>query len=83
MSHFIQVSSPDLNAKNILVVVTSVDYILLANGKKHPTGQFLSEMMVPVKAFRERGWNIKYTNATGVKPVIDPFSDHKVWFGIT
>lgn len=65
---------------NVLVVLSGVDYLTLADGKKHPTGYFLSELMIPVMALRDAGYELTFANPTGVEPVADKLGYDRMFF---
>lgn len=49
----------------VLVVVSSVSEITLQGGKTYPTGYFLNELAVPVKALMEAGYEPVFANPKG------------------
>ena len=65
----------------ILVVLSSESKITLKNGIIHPTGFFLSELMVPVKGLMEAGYEPVFATPDGNAPVMDKISDSPSWFG--
>lgn len=67
-------------SKKILVVVSSEDKITLKDGIVHPTGFFLSEMMVPVQALVKAGYTPVFANPRGNTPAMDVISDSAFWF---
>lgn len=69
--------------KKILVVLSSKDQISLKDAKPHPTGFFLSEMMVPLQAMRAAGYEPVFVTPEGGKlPAMDKVSDTAMpWFG--
>lgn len=67
--------------KKVLVVLSSENKITLANGVVHPTGFFLSELMVPVKGLIEAGYEPVFATPQGNEPAIDKISDSAFWFG--
>lgn len=68
-------------SKKVLVVVSSENKITLKDGKIHSTGFFLSELMVPVRALHEAGYEFVIANPKGNPPAMDPVSDSAFWFG--
>ena len=74
-------SAQAVSAKKILVVLSSEDKITLKEGIVHPTGFFLSELMVPVKGLIEAGYEPVFATPQGNEPVMDKTSDSAAWFG--
>ncbi len=68
-------------AQKVLVVLSSEDKITLKNGITHPTGFFLSELMIPVIALKQAGYQLIFANPKGNTPVMDKVSDSAFWFG--
>lgn len=66
--------------KTVLVILSGSNRINLQK-KSKPTGFFLSELMIPVQLMRSNGINLIYANPTGLPPPMDPFSNHRIWFG--
>ena len=64
----------------VLVVLSGVDYLTLQDGKKHPTGYFLSELMIPLMAVREAGYKVVFANPTGAEPAMDKISVDRMFF---
>src|SRR5687768_5730143 len=67
--------------KKILVVLSSENKITLKDGIVHPTGFFLSELMVPVEALIEAGYEPVFATPKGNRPSMDKVSDSAFWFG--
>lgn len=65
----------------ILVILSSESKISLKDGVIHPTGFFLSELMVPVKGLIEAGYEPVFATPKGNAPVMDKISDSAFWFG--
>lgn len=65
----------------VLVILSSEDKITLKDGKTHPTGFFLSELMGPTKELTKAGYELTFANPKGTKAVIDAVSDKASWFG--
>lgn len=61
-------------SKNVLVVLTGVDYITGKDGKRHKTGYWLEEFSVPYKAMVETGIKVTVATPNGNRPVADPSS---------
>jgi putative intracellular protease/amidase len=71
-----------MSSKKVLVVLTSSDKITLQK-KTVKSGNFISELIIPVQMLRNEGWNIIYANPIGQTPPIDPLSKSSVWFGFS
>lgn len=67
--------------KKILVVLSGEDKITLQNGVIHPTGFFLSELMVPIDDLIKNGYEPIFATPSGKKPTMDKISDSAFWFG--
>lgn len=69
------------NAKGkVLVVVSSAAEITLQDGKKYPTGFFLNELAVPVKALIAAGYTPVFANPHGNAVTWDVHSIDKKFF---
>lgn len=68
-------------APKVLVILSSEDKITLKDGVVHPTGFFLSELMVPLKKLIDAGYEPVFANPKGSKAVMDQVSDGSFWFG--
>jgi putative intracellular protease/amidase len=66
--------------KKVLVVLSSENKITLQNGVVHPTGYFLSELMVPAMALEKAGYQLVFANPKGNAPTMDVVSDKAFWF---
>ncbi len=64
----------------VLVVLSGADHLTLEDGAKHPTGYFLSELMIPVMALRKAGYALVFANPTGVEPAVDKLSYDRILF---
>ncbi|BBM85622.1 type 1 glutamine amidotransferase domain-containing protein [Candidatus Uabimicrobium amorphum] len=69
------ISSTYAQKDKVLVVVSSSDYITLADGTKHKTGFFLSELTIPVMALMKADYEIVFANPKGNKPTMDAVGD--------
>lgn len=67
----------------VLVILSSEDKIILKNNIVHPTGFFLSELMVPLRKLLDAGYEPVFANPMGNKAVMDKVSDGAFWFGDT
>jgi putative intracellular protease/amidase len=74
------IKSPATKGK-VLVVLSSEDKITLKDSVVHPTGFFLSELMVPLKKILDAGYEPVFANPKGNKAVMDKVSDGAFWFG--
>jgi putative intracellular protease/amidase len=73
--------TPDPRGRRAVLVVLSSDNVLpLKGGKSHPTGYFLNEVMVPVRAILDAGFDVVITTPKGNAPVMDPRSDSARYF---
>ena len=65
----------------VLVIVSSTNKVPLKEGKEYPTGYFLNELMVPVKAMITAGFTPVFADPGGTPPVMDEHSDGAEFFG--
>lgn len=75
---------PSKAAPKVLVILSSENKITLKDGAMHPihpTGFFLSELMVPLKKLIDAGYEPVFANPKGNKAVMDKISDQTLWFG--
>ena len=72
--------SAQIKSGNILVLLSSSDHITLKNGKKHPTGYFLSELMVPLESLMKLGYEITFATPKGKRAFMDAASDNVQYF---
>lgn len=71
-----------MNSKGtILVVTSSADTLLLRNGREEPVGYFLNELVIPVTAALEAGYEMILATPTGAHPVMDRHSVAASHFG--
>jgi len=72
-------SAPQSPGK-ILFVLSAAKEQVLQNGKRRPTGNFLSELYEPYLALRRAGYEIAAATPQGRAPSVDPESlDAKYW----
>lgn len=64
----------------VLVVGSNATRIEIQGGGTGPTGQYLNEMIVPMMALVEAGYDVLLATPSGEKPTIDPASDSAVHF---
>lgn len=64
----------------LLVVGSNATRIEIQGGGTGPTGQYLNELVVPVMAVIDAGYDIQFATPNGEKPFIDPVSDQAVHF---
>ncbi len=64
----------------VLVVGSNATRIEIQGGGTGPTGQYLNELVVPVMALVEAGYEIVLATPNGTKPFIDPVSDQVMHF---
>ena len=67
-------------AQKVLIVVSSENKITLRDGTEHPTGFFLSELMVPLRELVKAGYTPVFANPKGNTPSMDVVSDSAFWF---
>ncbi len=71
----------------VLVILSSENKITVVKDRatgetvSHPTGFFLSELMVPVKKIMDAGYTPVFSNPKGNEPIMDAASDSALWFG--
>ena len=64
----------------VLLVLSSAPEQMLQNGKRRPTGNFLSELYEPYRALKSAGYDVVAATPEGGAPTIDPESlDPKYW----
>lgn len=66
---------------SILVVGSNATRIEIQGGGTGPTGQYLNELVIPVMALVDAGYEIDFATPNGSKPFIDPVSDRPEHFG--
>lgn len=64
----------------VLVVGSNATRIEIQGGGTGPTGQYLNELVVPVMALLEAGYDVVFATPNGKKPFIDPVSDQTMHF---
>lgn len=64
----------------VLVVGSNAKRIEIQGGGTGPTGQYLNELVVPVMALLDAGYEIVFATPNGSKPFIDPVSDQTMHF---
>lgn len=64
----------------VLVVGSNANRIEIQGGGTGPTGQYLNELVVPVMALIDAGYEIVFATPNGSKPFIDPVSDQTMHF---
>ncbi|WP_439408214.1 type 1 glutamine amidotransferase domain-containing protein [Bradyrhizobium sp. DASA03076] len=64
----------------VLVAGSNANRIEIRGGGTGPTGQYLNELVVPVMALVDAGYDIAFATPDGSKPHIDPASDKVVHF---
>lgn len=64
----------------VLFVLSAAEHQILRNGKRRPTGNFLSELYEPYLALKNAGYEVVAATPEGRTPSIDPESlDAKYW----
>src|SRR5262249_39589096 len=70
-----------MSKRTVLVVGSNATRIEVQGGGTAATGQYLNELVVPVMALVDAGYDIVFATANGTKPHIDPVSDSPQHFG--
>src|SRR3954468_18080220 len=65
----------------ILVIASSADSITLKDGSKEHAGYYLNELVIPVQAALDAGYEVVLATPNGTKPVMDPQSAVAAHFG--
>jgi putative intracellular protease/amidase len=65
----------------ILVIVSSENQLQLQDGKTYPTGYYLNELTVPVRALMDAGYDVTFADPRGNAPTMDEHSDSAHYFG--
>jgi putative intracellular protease/amidase len=65
----------------ILVIASSVDSITLKDGRKEHAGYYLNELVIPMQAALDAGYQMVLATPNGKKPVMDPQSATAAHFG--
>jgi putative intracellular protease/amidase len=68
------------NKGKVLVVFSSEHNLTLKDGKKHPTGFFMNEFGVPVKALIDAGYEPVFADPEGNAPTMDAISEKEHFF---
>ncbi|MDD0967728.1 MULTISPECIES: type 1 glutamine amidotransferase domain-containing protein [Pseudomonas] len=70
----------NVQAANVLVVLSDSDHLDLKDGKVFSTGFYLNELMQPVKLLLDAGHTVTFATPTGKAPTLDRSSDDKMYF---
>lgn len=70
----------NVQAANVLVVLSDSDHLDLKEGKIFPTGFYLNELMQPVKRLLDAGHKVTFATPNGLAPTLDKSSDDKMYF---
>jgi putative intracellular protease/amidase len=65
----------------ILVIASSADSITLKDGRNEHAGYYLNELVIPVQAALDAGYQMVLATPNGTKPVMDPQSATAAHFG--
>ena len=65
----------------VLVILSSENQMALQDGKTYPTGYYLNELTVPVRALMENGFDVTFANPKGNTPAMDVHSVSAHYFG--
>ncbi|UAK23345.1 type 1 glutamine amidotransferase domain-containing protein [Sphingomonas nostoxanthinifaciens] len=69
-----------MSKAQVLVVGSNATRIEIQGGGTGPTGQYLNELVVPIMAVIDAGYDIVFATPNGHKPFIDPVSDQTMHF---
>jgi putative intracellular protease/amidase len=61
-------------APTFLVITPSAESFTLKDGRQEPIGYYLNELVIPVKAALDGGYQMVLATPNGAKPVMDPAS---------
>jgi putative intracellular protease/amidase len=64
----------------VLVVLSSTNTLTLKDGAKHPTGFYMNELGVPLKALIDAGFTPVFCDPDGNEPTMDAGSDKPLFF---
>src|SRR5262245_61991544 len=70
-----------MSKKTVLVVGSNATRIEVQGGGTGATGQYLNELVVPVMALVDAGYDVVFATPNGAKPHIDEVSDSPQHFG--
>jgi putative intracellular protease/amidase len=65
----------------VLIVLSSTNVLTLKGGAKHPTGFYMNELGVPLKALMDAGFTPVFCNPKGNEPTMDAASNKPSYFG--
>lgn len=69
-----------MSKAKVLVVGSNATRIEIQGGGTGPTGQYLNELIIPVMAVIDAGYDVVFATPNGAKPFIDPASDQTAHF---
>jgi putative intracellular protease/amidase len=69
------------NTNTILVITTSTNSFILKDGREELIGYYLNELVVPVQAALDAGYQLVLATPDGSKPAMDPASAVAAHFG--
>ena len=71
-----------MNSKGtILVIASSAETLTLRSGEQEPIGYYLNELVIPVKAALDDGYEMVLATPKGNRPTMDPMSVVAAHFG--
>src|SRR4051794_38279830 len=68
-------------APTFLVITSSAEWFTLKGGRQEPIGYYLNELVIPVKAALDAGYQMVLATPSGAKPAMDPASAIAAHFG--
>ncbi|MBV4521145.1 type 1 glutamine amidotransferase domain-containing protein [Pseudomonas sp. SWRI74] len=76
----ISASAFNVQAGNVLIVLSDSDHLDLKDQKVFATGFYLNELMQPVKLLLDAGHSVTFATPTGKAPTLDKSSTDKMYF---
>lgn len=70
----------NVQASNVLIVLSDSDHLDLKGQKVFATGFYLNELMQPVKLLLDAGHSVTFATPTGKAPTLDQSSNDKMYF---
>lgn len=76
----IKTAQAESSPGKVLIVLSSTNTLTLKDGAKHPTGFYMNELGVPLKALVDAGFKPVFANPDGNEPAMDASSDKTTLF---